>query len=418
MKQPLLLKVFFVLLITGILILSLVAVHLTLVSNENKTPLFVRQGLQTYAESLATEIGNPPNFERALQLSGDLNIDIRIRTKAGLWKSSAQLRDSQAPSFQIRSRGVIYSFFLHTENPWAPLIRQLFFIIGGLCIILAVSYAVLRSLFKPLSRILTGVKAISEGDLGFRIPTKAGEEFEYVGTAFNQMTRTIQDMLKAREQLLLDLSHDLRSPITRMQVSTEFVQDAPLKKSLKEDLSEMESLVHSILEGARLGNDAGASLEASDFDLALKLEKLIEKVGVQAPGIVFSKPAQPMPYRGDWALLRRAFSNLLENALKYSSQQQRAVEVRLVAEDLAYVIEIQDFGIGIGAAEQNLIFEPFYRVDKARTPGAHGYGLGLSLTKKIIEAHGGHLQVSSALGEGSTFEVKLPKALHASELPL
>lgn len=408
-KQPLFLKVFFVLLITGILVLSLIAVHLTLLSNQSETPLFVRQGLKTYTESLAREIGDPPNYERARQLANDLNIGIRIRTKAGVWQSSSTLQPVKEASYRIVKRGIVYSFFLRTDNPSAPLIRQLLIIIFGLCVVLAVSYTVIRWLFRPLAKILAGVRAISEGDLSYRITTTPNSEFEYVGTAFNQMTSAVTNMLKAREQLLLDLSHDLRSPMTRMQVSTEFVADADLKKSLKDDLSDMENLIHGILDAARLGSSVGAALRLVELDLDEHLRTLCKRLGTAAPGIhYYPEVHAKTPYTGDWGFLQRAFSNLIENALKFSSHQSRSVEVHLSADDQGCQVKIKDFGVGIPASEQALIFEPFYRVDKSRTPGVGGYGLGLSLTKKIIEAHSGNIIIESKEGYGATFTVTLP----------
>jgi signal transduction histidine kinase len=216
-------------------------------------------------------------------------------------------------------------------------------------------------------------------------------------------------MIQAREALLSDLSHELRSPLARMQVSTEFIEKPELRENIKDDLREMESMVSEVLEGARLSSPH-AGLETKELNLSELLSALTSKYDFQKPGVVFVSRLEPGYARiiADEERLRSAIRNLVENALKYSSHQDKPVEVTLGTHKDGVEITVLDHGVGIPQSEQTRVFEPFYRVDKSRTRSTGGYGLGLNLCKKVIEAHGGTISLSSTPGQGSLFKVWLP----------
>jgi signal transduction histidine kinase len=405
--QPLIFRLLFVFLGTGIFILSAVAGYLVFFSRAvEPAPHFLHRGLAKCTASLAAEIGNPPNFVHAHDLAEEIGLDIRISTPGGIvWQNTPRVLDS-TPAYTVNRKGTLYDFYLEPAPNERNLLREVLLLIGLLTLILTASFFLIRGVLKPLRRLMDGVEAIAEGQLDYAMQSDPGDDFESLANAFNHMTARVKGMIRAREQLLTDLSHELRSPLARMQVSTEFVEKPELKESLKEDLNEMEEMVADVLDAARLSS-AHNAIQKQEINLAVLIQNLVRRYGAQSPGVQFSC-AEDILIIGDQNQLKSALRNLLENALKYSSQQVDPVQVNLKREGEGVEINVKDHGIGIPQEEQDLIFEAFYRIDKSRTRSTGGFGLGLNLCKKIIEAHGGTITVQSEIGSGSTFTVWLP----------
>jgi len=223
------------------------------------------------------------------------------------------------------------------------------------------------------------------------------------------MSERIREMLSAREQLLLDVSHELRSPLTRMKVALEFIPKDASRESLLDDVQEMEQMVTEILETARLKSEYG-HLNLKETDLVKLIRDICITFEGQNPGIRFENTPEKCQIFADTEQIETVLKNLLANALKYSTAENAPVEIRLKKSDAGTLIEIQDYGPGIQDEELDLIFEPFYRTDKSRNKKTGGYGLGLSLCKTIIEAHGGTIDVQSNTGKGAMFSLHLPKS--------
>ena len=168
-------------------------------------------------------------------------------------------------------------------------------------------------------------------------------------------------MIRNKEQLLLDVSHELRSPLTRMNV---------------DDLVRQQA----------------------------------ERYAERKPGTIFIETAQPIALRADPKRITTLVRNLIENAQKYSLENSGPVEISVVQQGSHVAIHVRDYGPGIPEAEIEKVFEPFYRIDKSRTRSTGGYGLGLPLCRKIVEAHGGTLILRNASGGGILAEVRLPLA--------
>lgn len=407
--QPLLAKLFLVFLLTGVLILSAVAGYLFFaLGSAQPVHHFIHRGLSKCTSSLAAEIGVPPRIDHAQELADELGLGIRITTPDGIvWESSGD-KFGRLPIYMIQSRGVTFEFHVQEqEQANRYLLREVLALLALLIVILALSFFVIRWMLRPLKRLVEGVEAIAEGQLDYRISMRPGDEFESIGNAFDQMTHKIRQMINAREQLLSDLSHELRSPLTRLRISSEFIEKPDLRISIEEDVREMEDMISDVLEAARLSSPYG-EIDKTPVDLSAIVKELVQKYEKQPPGISFTG-AESLIIHGHEIHLKNAVRNLIENALKYSSEQSKPVEVRLEAEDARVRLSVRDFGIGIPKDEQALIFEAFYRVDKSRTRSTGGFGLGLNLCKKIVEAHGGEIKVESEPGVGSTFTVWLPQ---------
>jgi signal transduction histidine kinase len=223
------------------------------------------------------------------------------------------------------------------------------------------------------------------------------------------MSESLREMLTAREQLLLDVSHELRSPLTRMKVALEFIPEDSSRESLQSDVQEMEQMVTEILETARLKSEY-AKLDRQATDLGPLIQQACLKFEGKAPGIRFENYAEKCIAQVDVEQIQTVLKNILANALKYSAAENEPIKVCLSRDDSGIQLEIQDYGQGIPDEEMDLIFEPFYRVDKSRNKKTGGYGLGLSLCKTIIEAHGGTISVKSSMGQGAIFLLLLPNS--------
>jgi signal transduction histidine kinase len=396
----------------------------------------VKRNLEAYADFLAREIGNPPDPVRARRLAEDLSLQVRWDGPMGSWSSEPGLtappkglnghpHGHRGPPGWYRGR-----YYLHVERDG---IRFLFatdfhkgerahwpLVVGVLlCIsfILGIAFLVIRRLLVPIRDLSHAVDRLGYGDLSARVPERRRrDELGDLSRAFNAMTGRIGDMLKSREQLLLDVSHELRSPLTRIKVALEMAPEGTAKDSIRDDLDEMDVMIGEILEAARLDSAAGR-LNPEELDLA-------EICGDAAASHTNGKPhvtvrrtgggtdaagAGAFRVKADRERIRKVISNVVGNAVKYSREASGPVEVVLEAREDEVRIRVRDKGIGIPAEEIPKLFEPFYRVDRSRSRETGGYGLGLSLCKRIMEAHGGSISLESREGEGTTVELRLPR---------
>jgi signal transduction histidine kinase len=206
-------------------------------------------------------------------------------------------------------------------------------------------------------------------------------------------------MVRARDQLLLDVSHELRSPVTRLRVALELLPDDRNRRHMKADVAEMELMISELLELERLRD--GRGMMPATYDLvALMRDVIVHFDNVR----LVSAPAELL-LSVDAEKMQAVFRNLIENAVKYSLPDSRPVEVSMTAD----TIRVSDDGPGIPEADLPNIFEPFFRVNRSRAKTTPGYGLGLSICRRIVEAHGGTITAENHAGRGAVFTVTLPK---------
>jgi signal transduction histidine kinase len=274
------------------------------------------------------------------------------------------------------------------------------FILGG-------SYLVVRWLFRPLHWLNDGVQEIARGNFAYEAPVRSDDELGRLTASFNHMTTRVRQMVQAREQLLLDVSHELRSPLTRMKVALEFVQDQPVREQLQHDIRELETMVTELLEAERLSSNHGGLMK-TETDLVRLVRDVVDTYQGRQPAVQLVSAPDTLWLSIDADRLRIALRNVIDNALKASPAAGPPVEIRVQRDASVIRVSIRDYGPGIPLEDQTRVFEPFYRVDKSRGRDTGGYGLGLSLTKKIIAAHGGAILLASEPGQGSTFTLQLP----------
>ena len=392
----------------------------------------IGQNFLHHATQIIAEIGDPPSREQASRLAAKLELPIRIESDHESWATDSTLPilstlDLETIQADDPLNGILYGGLYH-GRPVFVFDRSetrlgLFFlqrppifnfpgtvivlIVGVVTLILSGSYFMVRRLFRPIHWLVTGVEEVGKGNLDYHVPRCSSDELGKLTQSFNDMTQRVRDMIRARDRLLVDVSHELRSPLTRMKVALEFVPDDQTKEKIQHDIRELETMLTEVLESERLTSDFGQLVHAKT-DLIALVNAVVEGYANRKPGVRVVSSIPFLHLTLDRDRVRIAIRNVIENAVKYSPPNNRQVEVHIVQDASTVSVSIQDHGPGIPPDDQPLIFEPFYRVDKSRTRDTGGYGLGLSLAKKIMVAHGGDLTLSSEFGHGATFTLRFP----------
>ena len=284
--------------------------------------------------------------------------------------------------------------------------RMLVILLVVLVVIGAAGYALLRRMLEPVRWLNDSVTALGEGNLEISLPVRSQDEFGALTDAFNQMVSRVSEMVRARDQLLLDVSHELRSPLTRMKVALELCVNDSHTERLKATVVEMEALVSELLELERLRQGRGLKLEA--HDLMEVVRDAISAFEPVAPGVILESAPESVRLPIDPDKVRSVLGNVLENASKYALADSQAARLRVTECEGEVVLELVDDGPGIPADDLPNLFEPFFRVDRSRSKRTGGYGLGLSLCQRIMEAHGGNISARNNPRRGATFMLTFP----------
>jgi two-component system, OmpR family, sensor kinase len=295
---------------------------------------------------------------------------------------------------------------------------------AGLLILGTGSLFTARSIVRPLRDLSRVANALGAGDLRARSTLERSDELGDLARAFNEMGARVEGLLMAEKELLANVSHELRTPLARIRVALDIAGEAEAQSgagrpSLAEigiDLAELETLIDDILTTARLDLVRSPS-SASHF--ALHREEMAAGALCERSAERFraKHPARPLEVaigpgipvlEADPVLFRRVFDNLLENAHKYSPEPTTAITLRGFREGPGAIFEVADRGIGIAESDLAHVFTPFFRGDRSRTRSTGGVGLGLALARRIVEAHGGTIEVRSELRAGTTVRIELP----------
>ncbi len=273
------------------------------------------------------------------------------------------------------------------------------------------SYPVVRRLTKRLEGLRKGVERWGAGDLSARVDVQGRDEVAFLGERFNAAADRVEALVLSHKSLLANASHELRSPLARIRMGLELMQSAPsaaLKGELARNISELDALIEEILLASRL--DAAQHSAAIDMGKAEPVDVIALAAEECARlSVPLECQAQQLHMQGVPRLLRRLLRNLLDNAQRYGGSD---VHMRLCnAPGSAHGIEIEvgDRGPGVPEAEQQRIFEPFYRSNRASERDG-GVGLGLALVQSIAQNHGGSVQCHNRPGGGACFVVHLPGA--------
>ncbi len=377
-----------------------------------------------YWKLLSDEIGTPPDTALAAALSLYLGVAIGIQLPGGHWQAS-DFSDDIWSHLENNTHPDSLQMFLSKGRLWAAIPKGNYTYVYGsrrkptgetlsrdwivlfLFIFMAwvLAWTTLHRMLRPIRGLEHGVKAVADGNLEIRLSEKGSDELAGLARSFNTMTQSLKERMHARDQLLLDVSHELRSPLTRMRVALEMAAPGAAVNSLREEVESLEKMVAELLETERLQSPAG-QLNRKSADFSQLITEKVSRLTGQSPGILW-KPSDPLFLLVDEDRISLVLRNILDNALKYGRTASRPVEISLKKEGDFAILEVRDFGQGVPEKELRLVFEPFYRVDRSRSRSP-GYGLGLSLCKRIVEMHGGKIFLASGIGEGTRVVVELP----------
>jgi signal transduction histidine kinase len=258
-----------------------------------------------------------------------------------------------------------------------------------------------RALTAPLSSFAKAAEEFSLDGAAAPLPERGPAEIRSVAKALNRMRQRITGLIDDRTKMLAAISHDLRTPITRMRLRSEFIEDDGHRGRMLHDLDQMRSMLESVLSFLR--NDR--KLESMTLvDIASTLQLITDQFNDMGHKVVYEGPQHAMAtVRPDD--LHRSVTNLVENAAKFGAE----TTVRLIAALDVITIEVEDDGPGISDARKDIMLEPFVRGDDARNMDeASGFGLGLSIARSIVLAHGGELSLNDRAPHGLIVRIRLP----------
>jgi len=268
-------------------------------------------------------------------------------------------------------------------------------------------------LTAPLEKLAKGTHAIGARDLTYRVPLQGSQEIKLVAQSFNEMAATLQAAETQRQNLLADVAHELRAPLTVLQGNLRAILDDvyTLDKGevarLYDQTRHLISLVNDLHE---LAQAEARQLQRTDLNKLVQAAADILEPVAEVDGVTLqvTTPDAPTVVMADKARLMQVLQNLLTNALRHTPPAGQ-IWIGITTADNEAVISVRDSGDGIAAEHLPYIFDRFYRTDHARDRDRGGAGLGLAIVRAMVEAHNGHAEVTSAgLGLGSTFSVHLP----------
>jgi signal transduction histidine kinase len=380
--------------------------------------------VERYIEYLIDDIGDPPDLSIAQQLADQLPFEVRIEGQGVDWTSSPKLKAIAGYEFEpaphpydnvylshhrrdqyllIQKQGYQYLFAVDNSFRRGSERRHgvLFLLLGSVLLLL---YLLIRRMFKPIQAMSEQVGKIGAGDLTQDIETDGKGELGMLAEGINRMSAQIKVMLESKSALLLAISHELRSPITRMRVNLELLAESEIQQKLINDIREMETLIASILESEKL-NAGHAPLMLSRCEMLGLIEEVIKAHPCRNR---IKTRLSPVELEIDQLRMKLLIKNLIDNACHYTIDDQEEVEISLSHDQKNVNIEVRDRGVGIKTEDIPKVTEPFFRPDSSRQRDTGGYGLGLYLCKLIVDAHGGQIVIESEPGNGTKVIVILP----------
>ena len=446
---------------------------------------YLRPLVLNYTDTLVSEIGSPPDVDRARLLAQRLPLRIRIEGPEINWDSADEPppppppQDGAGPwrpprhpvvtlpngeplplvvpeprrapprtnfdhvppdaAPHLGPRGMPYHLALNTDidpSLWR-VVRRLpdghrivfsladmshetraehigWLTLGLLLLFTALAYAWVRHMLRPLVALREGAVRYGQGDFSQPIVPRNRDELGDLAEQVNGMAARLHHMLDAKRQLLLAISHELRSPLTRARMNAELIDESGERSALLRDLGEMRDLITDLLESERLANVQAGGHAALQTE-ALTLSDIIHEqcdaqaaAGTLALSLDETLPALPL----DRARMRLLLRNLVDNALRHGSESAQPPVVSTAGTPRAVRLVVRDFGPGMQESQLQHAAEAFYRADEARLRSTGGVGLGLYLCKLVAEAHGGTLALRNAQpGLEITAEIPLPPAM-------
>ncbi len=306
-----------------------------------------------------------------------------------------------------------YRYLVQIEPPFSQssVLLPFALVFGFLSIF---SYGLFRYLASPLRQLSEAVERFGQGDLTARVEVKRRDEIGTLGRRYNEMADRIQTLLAAERRLLEDVSHELRSPLARMQFALAAVRSAKDPEAsiarLRKEIDRLGELVGYLLEVTRAEGDPSARAR-EEVDLRALVEMIVDdaRIEAEAKGCELELPeGEAIAALADRELLRRAFENVVRNAIRYAPEDSQ-IAVSLERKQGGAVLQVRDVGPGVPEEMLGKIFQPFFRVDQSRTAATGGVGLGLAIAQRAVALHHGAVRAENA-HPGLRVRIEIPLA--------
>jgi two-component system osmolarity sensor histidine kinase EnvZ len=264
-------------------------------------------------------------------------------------------------------------------------------------IMVIISLIFLKNQTRPITNLARAAERFGKGEDVDEFRPSGALEIRQAGHEFDKMRKRILRHLNQRTEMLSGISHDLRTPLTRMKLQIAFIKDKDLAAKLAEDINEMEKMLNEYLQFT--------SSSYIEKDKMFNLSELIEKIVIKYDNENIQKDLLPRIYiNGRKNLINRCLNNIIDNALKYGNK----VQIKLNKENTNIFIIIDDDGFGIPKEEYENVFKPFYKIDKGRADSKSSVGLGLSIASDIVRSHGGNIVLDKSKMNGLSVKIFLP----------
>ena len=264
-------------------------------------------------------------------------------------------------------------------------------------IMVIISLIFLKNQTRPITNLARAAERFGKGEDVDEFRPSGALEIRQAGHEFDKMRKRILRHLNQRTEMLSGISHDLRTPLTRMKLQIAFIKDKDLAAKLAEDINEMEKMLNEYLQFT--------SSSYVEKDEMFNLSELIEEIVTKYDNENIQKDLLPRIYiNGRKNLINRCLNNLIDNALKYGNK----VQIKLNKENTNIFIIIDDDGFGIPKEEYENVFKPFYKIDKGRADSKSSVGLGLSIASDIVRSHGGNIVLDKSKMNGLSVKIFLP----------
>ena len=378
------------------------AVYRAIDNHDAETRAHLAALLSAPRQQLTIEASAPPgtpgtpvliDFDRNLTTLLGAAVEVRpvVLPRLGAFTFDLYLKLSSGQWLRIRG-GAPDEIFAW---PWPLLVNLVVMLVA---VVVLVGFAA-RSTVRPLTELARAARGLADDLRRPPLPETGPSEVRDAARAFNVMQTTLREGIEERERFLAAVSHDLKTPVTRLRLRTEMLADSDLRDRFRTDLAEMQHMLEGALDYLR-----GEAIDEpiQPVDLVALAESLVDDFSAMGEITLHAPASLRVACRPK--ALKRALSNLIDNALKYGAR----AEISLVSKPDGLSVTVDDDGPGLPEAELERVFEPFYRVEGSRSRDTGGAGLGLAIVRQIARGHGGEVRLANRPGGGLRAELWCP----------
>ena len=313
------------------------------------------------------------------------------------WFNTSKFKN--AVEIKIRSRNDVIEFLVPKEMVSASSVR-LFVLWTTLpsVVLIIIALIFLKNQTKPLVKLAKAAERFGKGDYVNDFRASGSQEIRKAAFEFDRMAKRINRHLNQRAEMLSGISHDLRTPLTRLKLQLAMLKQKEISLKMSKDIDEMEKMLNDYLQFAKT--------QTQESTTTVNLNKLLNSIknNFNSDSLFFNSSNEAIELKGRPNALKRSFENIIQNGLNYGEK----VYLNIQKGDKRVTVLIEDDGPGIPEDQYKNVFKPFFRLDKSRSLNQSGVGLGLAIVEDIINSHGGNIQLGKSKRDGLLVKVSLP----------